>query len=243
MSDDPSSPAPPPSPTGPSGKTQSVPLKKETVRITLRAKPGEAPASPEGAAPIAPPTAPLRPAVPAPMGRPPAPAPPSAPLGSRTIPLTSAPAPRTPTTPGRPTQPLAGGAAATQPMPKPTVRLQPQQAPGATATGAISSAPLKTAVLDDEEDEADDKGLGLIAGIVLGLAAILLLITAFSHDDFRLGVADDQANAGWKIPRKAIKPLDEDFARPITGGDGKITWKSALDLANDKKIQEFAGTK
>ena len=240
MSDDPPSPSVPVPPPAPGGKTQAVPLKKETVRITLRAKPGEAPAAPEGAAPVAPPTTPLRPAPP-PGVRPPAPAPPSAPLGSRTIPLTSAPAPRGPAAPGRPTQPLAGGSPATQPMPKPTVRLQPQAAPGAAAVGGVSSTPVKSAVLEEEEEEVDEKGLGIIAGIVLGLAAVLLLLVAFSYDGFKIGVANDQSNPGWKIPRPAVKPVDEDFARPPITAEGE--WKTALDLAKDKPIPEFTGAR
>jgi hypothetical protein len=127
-------------------------------------------------------------------------------------------------------------------MPKPTVRLQPQQAPGTGAAG-VSSAPLKTAVLDEEDDEAGEKGLGLIAGIVLGLAAILLLLAALSSDDFNLGVSLDQSNPGWKIPRKAVKPQEEDFAKPIPTADGKISWKTALDLPKDKPINEFTGAK
>ena len=97
----------PPDPPKPSTKTSTVPLKKETVRITLRARPEETgPVAPKGStAPIpakggtapAPPPAPSAPAAPTPPPAPPAPAtpPPGAPQppGAKTIPLAKAPAP------------------------------------------------------------------------------------------------------------------------------------------------------
>jgi hypothetical protein len=235
MSDDtqPPSPVPPPSPLG---KTQSVPLKKETVRITLRAKPGE---GGEGA-PAAPPTAPLRPAAPPPaVARPAAPPPPVGAVGSRTIPLSPAPAPAAPRAPGAPaaaapaparpmTTPLAPAQAA--PSPRPTVRLQPQQGAGAT-TGSISSAPLKPAALDDEDEGTNESGLGLLAGIVTGLAALFLIIAALGSDTMPMGVSLDQKNAGWKIPRPS--PLNnegkakEDYAQQDVAG----SWSADLELA------------
>lgn len=240
MSDDtqPPSPVPPPSPLG---KTQAVPLKKETVRITLRAKPGE---GGEGAAP-APPTAPLRPAAPPPaVARPAAPPPPAGAVGSRTIPLSPAPAPAGPrppsAAPAPPAQPAA--AAPARPMttplapaqgapgPRPTVRLQPQQGPGA-ATGTISSAPLKPAALDDDEEDTSENGLGLLAGIVTGLAALFLIIAALGSETLPLGVSLDQKNPGWKIPRPS--PLNsegkakEDFAQQDVAG----AWSSDIELA------------
>jgi hypothetical protein len=242
MSDDtqPPSPVPPPSPLG---KTQAVPLKKETVRITLRAKPGE---GGEGA-PAAPPTAPLRPAAPPPaVARPAAPPPPAGAVGSRTIPLSPAPAPAAPRPPGpaaaapsapAPTRPMTTPLAPAQaaPGPRPTVRLQPQQGPA--ATGAISSAPLKPAALDDEDEEANEKGLGLLAGIATGLAALFLIVAALSSDSLQLGVSLDQKNPGWKIPRPS--PLNsegkakEDYAQQdVTGA-----WSADLELAEIPQYQ------
>lgn len=235
MSDDtqPPSPVPPPSPLG---KTQAVPLKKETVRITLRAKPGEgsesAPAAP------APPTAPLRPAAPPPaVARPAAPPPPGG--ASRTIPLSKAPAPPAPAAPGaapaapaptRPmTAPLAAAAPQAAPGPRPTVRLQPQ--PGVPAAGAISSAPLKPAAVDDDDEESDESGLGLLAGIATGLAALFLITAAFSSDTNKLGVSLDQKNPGWKLPRQST-PKENFATQDITGG-----WSSDLELPEIPQYQ------
>ncbi len=226
----PPSPVPPPPP---GGKSPTTPLKKETVRITLRAKPGEGlPA--EGVAPISP-TAPLRPPAPLPPGvtRPAAPPPPVGGVGSRTIPLTP-PGPRPvapaagPSAPARPaaTAPLGGGGAAPaqQLSPQPTIRLQAQR-PAPAAAAAVSSAPHKPAAFDDEEAETDDKGLNLLAGIAVGLAAIFLLISVFGYDKNPLGVAEDPTNPGWKLPRPALKPAEEDFARQTADG-----WQSAWKI-------------
>ena len=149
----------------PSGKTSSVPLKKETVRITLRK-------DAEGSAP--PPPAP---------GAPPAPKPPAAPaapsLGAKTVPLTPAPpvaagAPLAQPTAklapsGAPTQPIAGG---TQPLPKATVKLQPAQP--AAASGAV--APITTGKLSGElDDDSAEAGVTPFAAI-----AMVMAIAAFS---------------------------------------------------------------
>lgn len=125
---------------------------------------------------------------------------------------------------------------AAQPGPRPTVRLQPQQGPA--STGAISSAPLKPAALDDEEESSSEGGLGLLAGITTGLAALFLIITALSSDSVTPGLSLDQKNPGWKIPRPS--PLNsegkakEDFAQQeLLGG----TWSSDLKLA---EIPQYA---
>jgi hypothetical protein len=238
MSDDtqPPSSVPPPSPLG---KTQAVPLKKETVRITLRAKPGEGGESALPPAPApAPPTAPLRPAAPPPaVSRPVAPPPPGG--ASRTIPLSKAPAPAPPVAPGAapapalaPTRPMTAPIAAAPqaaPGPRPTVRLQPQ--PGVPAIGAVSSAPLKPAAMDDDEEESNESGLGLLAGIATGLAALLLLVTALSSDKFKLGVSLDQNNSGWKLPR-ASTPKENFATQEATG-----SWSTALELPEIPQYQ------
>jgi len=236
MSEDtqPPSPVPPPPPLG---KTQPVPLKNETKRITLRAKPGE---GGEGGPSIpAPTTAPLRPAAPLPtVARPAAPPPPGG-MGSRTIPLSAAPAPAAPSlskAPGAPAAPAAGrpmtaplAPAQGAPSPRPTVRLQPQQMGGAAA-GSVSSSPLKPAMVDDDDEGGNEGGLALLAGIGLALAAVFLGVCALSSDTVQLGVSPDQANSGWKIPRPA--PLNsegrarEDYARKDAAG----SWSSDLEL-------------
>jgi hypothetical protein len=126
------------------------------------------------------------------------------------------------------TTPLAPAQGA--PGPRPTVRLQPQQGPG--ATGAISSAPLKPAAgTDDDDDESSESGLGLLAGITTGLAALFLIVAALGSDTLPLGVSLDQKNAGWKIPRPA--PLNsegkakEDYAQQDVAG----AWSTDLELA------------
>lgn len=198
----PSPPVPLPPPGAPNPKTSSVPLKKETVRITLRAKPGDTPEAAPVAPPVAPPAPPLRPAAPPPpMGRP---APPPAPIGSKTIPLTAPQPPRPAGAPGGPrpaTAPLTG-AAPTQPMPKPTVRLQPQPGPSGPGTTAVSSAPTKSAVISaDDEEEINEGPLNIIAGIGLGLAAIFLAIALLSSDGVGLGIDPGGTGEGWKLPK------------------------------------------
>jgi hypothetical protein len=124
-----------------------------------------------------------------------------------------------------------------QSAPRPTVRLQPQQAAGAS-TGTISSAPLKpAAAIDDEDEEANEKGLGMLAGIATGLAALFLIIAALSSDSLALGVSLDQKNPGWKIPRPS--PLNsegkakEDYAQQDVLG----AWSSDLELAEVPQYQ------
>ncbi len=131
------------------------------------------------------------------------------------------------------TAPLASPQAA--PGPRPTVRLQPQHTP--VATGSISSAPLKPAAIEDDEQEDDEGGLGLLAGITTGLAALFLIIAALSSDSFTLGVSLDQRNPGWKIPRPS--PLNsegkarEDYAKKDIVG----TWSSDLVLPDVPEYQ------
>ena len=156
MSEEDNKPKPPAKPTT---KTSTVPLKKETVRITLRAKPG-AGTEPAAGAP-APPAPPRPPAPPAPSGAAPAPRPPSPggtapvpprppggapPPPARTVPLTPAPPAGAPAPPaGAKTVPLTQ--APTRPGPavgQQTARLQtaPSGAPG---TRPLPKATVKLA--------------------------------------------------------------------------------------------------
>lgn len=180
-----------PTPPRPTIKTSAVPLKKETVRITLRPQSPDAPeapapplsaTSPIPAAPAAPappaprpmaPTVPLAPP-PRPGGPPPPsagrPAPPPGPVGSKTIPLSQPPA--RPTTPmvGKQTTRIAGGAPTTQPLPRATVKLQPTGAPAAP----ISSVSIRTSGIEDD-DEIDEGPLNIMGWIAL-VASIAVLI-------------------------------------------------------------------
>jgi len=189
---------PPTPPTPPTAKTSTVPLKKETVRITLRAKPGAGTPSSAPPPPPAPPGAagapsPPRPAMTAPL----APGAPRPPAGAKTIPLTSAPAPKPPggaplaqptaklTTPAPPSGP------GTRPMPKATVQLQPTQAVGGRPTGPVRSGPMtgpvqtgaiRTAAGSQRIDDSDGEESGVMpfAIICLVLAVAVLCIQLFS---------------------------------------------------------------
>jgi hypothetical protein len=192
---DPTPPSAPGSGDKPSVKTSSVPLKKETVRITLRAKPNE---GGEGA-PVPPPTAPLRPvAPPPPVARPAAAAPPP-PVGSKTIPLGAPPRPGAPPAPTRPlavpTAAAAPGAPRpaapmpTQQMPKPTVKLQPSGPASAPGGAGIQSAPIRVPVaanIADDDDDDGDTGLGIVGIIASVAAAVLLLAVLMGSDKVKL---------------------------------------------------------
>lgn len=196
-----------PAPPRPTIKTSAVPLKKETVRITLR------PQTPEGADAPAPPPPPIHattplpavaaPAPPAPRpvaptvplappprptmpGAPPAPsaarpAPPSSPIGSKTIPLSSPPA--RPTTPmvGKQTTRITGGAPTTQPLPRATVKLQPTASPSAP----ISSVNIRTSAIDDDEEQ-NEGPLNIMGWIALvgALAAVIGVLSCWDKVDF-----------------------------------------------------------
>ena len=222
--------APTPSPL-PTTKTSAIPLKKETVRITLRpnapgsdAPPATVPLAPRpmpsmGAppAPTVPLSAPPRPtfggAPPAPTapsapGAPPRPAPPVAPVGSKTIPLgATPPRPATPAAPARPagapTVPVGGSG--TQPLPRATVKL-----PSATPVAAVSSA--STRVAYDDDQEVDEGPLNVMAWIALVASLAMLFFTFASVDAWPLsnGVADTAAKK-----EEWAKGSDPSFKLPI----------------------------
>jgi hypothetical protein len=218
----------PPSPPRPTVKTSAVPLKKETVRITLRPQgpgadappppppPGAAtspiPPAPTAPAPPAPrpiaPTVPLapppRPVVPgAPSSAAPRPAPPSAPIGAKTIPLSQPPRPTTPVA-GKPTGKIAAGTPTTQPLPRATVKLQPT----ATPSASISSVNVRTTGLDDEEDEVDEGPLNIMGwvGLAGAIAAVLGVLMCWDKVEFfSQGTIPLEANATQKAREEAIK--------------------------------------
>lgn len=164
-------------PPAPSKQTSSVPLKKETVRVTLKAADAP-PAVPSATVPIAPPVRPPVPtAPPAPAvggaPRPPAPAP--------TIPLRSAGAPTMAPAPtirlasaGAPAAPGKPAGTPTMALPKATMQLQAPTQP----LGTSFSQPSQTATVptDDEDDEVgENEGLTTILSIV-GFAAALIVL-------------------------------------------------------------------
>lgn len=168
-------------------KTSAVPLRKETVRVTLKATPdaGKAPPpppapsaakppAPSAAKPPAPaPTIPLKTAGSGPAA-PPAPAP-TVPLktAAGTRPATPAPTVKlnTPGAPGAGTAGLGAAGGASQPLPKATVQLQQTQ-PMGTPASPSQAATIRTA---DDDDSASGTGEGALAGLSV-VALILALI-------------------------------------------------------------------
>ena len=147
----------------------SVPLKKETTRVTLKAAEGSAPPPPAPGAPPAP--------------KPPAPAAPAAP---------AAPSPPQATQPLKPAQPAAQPTAAkTVPLnPTPaasapsqaTVKLQPSS-PSAPSLPGAGSAPLSTGQLSATlDDDGEEKGVKIVAIACVVLALVALLVEAFTID-------------------------------------------------------------
>ena len=117
----------------PSKQTSSIPLKKETVRVTLKAS--DAQGDPEATAPLA---APVIPRPPTPTVGPPRPTVPISGLAAPGVP--GAPAPTSSAPPPAPTIPLkTAGPPVARPVAAPTIKLNP-----GTATGA-PTVPLKTA--------------------------------------------------------------------------------------------------
>lgn len=173
-------------PPSPSKQTSSVPLKKETVRVTLKAADAP-PAVPSATVPMAPPVRPPVPGAPPTPTAPPTAAPrPTAP--APTIPLRTAGAPGAPSPaptiklatsaapigtgalkpPGSPS--LPGG---TPTLPKATVQLQaPTQPLGTSIPSASQAATLQ--VEDDEEEGANDGVVKILAGV--GFAAAIALL-------------------------------------------------------------------
>ena len=153
----------------------SVPLKKETTRVTLKAAEGSAPPPPAPGAPPAPkPPAPAPPAPPAPPAAPAAPSPPKA-----TQPLKPAAPAAQPT--AAKTVPLNPTPAASAPS-QATVKLQPSS-PSAPSLPGAGSAPLSTGQLSATlDDDAEEKGVKIVAIACVVLALVALLIEAFTID-------------------------------------------------------------
>ena len=144
----------------------SVPLKKETTRVTLKAAEGSAPPPPAPGAPPAPkPPAPAAPAAPSPpqATQPLKPAAPAAqPTAAKTVPLNPTPAASAPS--------------------QATVKLQPSS-PSAPSLPGAGSAPLSTGQLSATlDDEGEEKGVKVVAIACLVLAIVALGIEAFTVD-------------------------------------------------------------
>jgi hypothetical protein len=193
-------------PPAPSKQTSSVPLKKETVRVTLKAADAP-PATPSATTPAVkppvPPTAgggaPKPPAATAPTAA--APPRPTASAPAPTIPLKTAgpaaPAPTiklaTSTAPvGAPTVPLKT-ASATASLPKATVQLQPPTQP----IGSASASQAPTLAIQEEDDE--EAGSGLLNGLaIVGFAAACaVLAIQLMISNIWINAADNESLSGW----------------------------------------------
>lgn len=173
----------------PMTKTSAVPIRKETVRVTLKAPPqgGKGPTAPP--APLTPPTGAVptspKPAVPAPsapLKSPGAPPAPTAPAGA--VPPTPAPTvklqtgaaagPATKLATPAPTVPLntPGAGGASQQLPKATVQLAQTQ-PMEGAHTPSQAATILTA--DDDDSSEGEEGLIPPLSIACAVAALIVL--------------------------------------------------------------------
>lgn len=163
-------------PPVPSKQTSSVPLKKETVRVTLKAADAP-PAVPSASMPMAPPA---RPPVP---GAPPTPTAPSPTIPLRT---TATPAPTIRLATSAATSALRPGGGGSPTLPKATVQLQAPTQPLGTSFPTSSQASTFK-VEEDEEQEANAGLLNILAGVGLAAAIIVLI--------FQLMLANTWINA------------------------------------------------
>ena len=210
----------------PSKQTSSVPLKKETVRVTLKAADAP-PAVPSATLPtspaptIKPPTPPIAPPAPT-VPKPPtatlppsgAPTAPRAPVPAPTIPLRTA----TPPTAGAPTirlattnapigaptialktanAPLPGGAP-TVSLPKATVALNPPTKPLSPTSAAATQKPT----LSTMEEPEDETGAGTFSKILAGVglvAAIVVLSLQLKISSIWIGAEDNDRKDDWSL--------------------------------------------
>ncbi|BCU76998.1 hypothetical protein [Luteolibacter sp. LG18] len=206
-------------PPAPSKQTSSVPLKKETVRVTLKAADAPPAATLPGGAPVVRPPSPTAPPVPSGLGggpRPPAPAPtiPLRPAGAPTVPgaptapggapRPPGPAPTIPLRPaGAPTLPPAAGGASAAPAPGPTVALPkatvqlqaPTQPLGTAARPSFSQA--ATLQADDEEDSAGGEGIANALSVVGFIAALAVLAFQLMIANTWISAEDNPEAGSW----------------------------------------------
>jgi len=215
-------------PEKPSSNTSSVPLKKETVRITLRkgADSGSVPPPAPGAPPAP---------------KPPAPAPP---LGAKTVPLTPAPPAATPPAAGAPlVQPTAkltpasapSAPGSTKPLPKATVKLQPTQAPSAAGTGV---APITTGQLAGGlDDDSAEAGITPFASICLVVALAAFAIGLFTSQD--IFEQDKRGEPEWAVPNRDYR---HGSYETIVRSTGEINWAHKFSDTLPE-IREYAAWK
>lgn len=182
----------------PSKQTSSVPLKKETVRVTLKA--ADAPPSVPSAtvqmvAAVRPPVpgAPPTPTGGLPRASPPAPTVPLRAAGAPTM----APAPTIRLASAAPTGAIrpGGGAPPTIALPKATVQMQTPTRP----LGTSFSAPSQMAATQADEEEEVDEGGGLVK-VLSGVgfaAALVVLALQFSTAGNWINAEDNSAKGDW----------------------------------------------
>jgi hypothetical protein len=200
----------------PSKQTSSIPLKKETVRVTLKAADAP-PASPSGAptAPAVRPPTPTAPPAPTVRTAPPAPTAPAIggaprPAPAATIPLKTAPGAAIPKP--APTIPLKSGPVA--PASAATAPAARAALPGAPAAGATIALPKATVPLTspgaptsatfpvgygaglDEEEEVQESSLANILSIVGFVAALVVLYFQFDTAGKWINAPDNE-KTGW----------------------------------------------
>ena len=156
-------------PPVPSKQTSSVPLKKETVRVTLKAADAP-PAVPSATVPMAPP---VRPPVPGAPPTPTAPAPtiPLRKVGGPTI--SPAPTIRLATSASA-TGALRPGGGTTATLPKATVQLQAPTQP--LGTSFPTSQPTMFKVEEEEEEDANAGLVNILAGVGFAVAVVVLVM-------------------------------------------------------------------
>ena len=200
-----------PQPSAPNKQTSTVPLKKETVRVTLKAADAP-PASPvatvPGVAPVLPPTPPAPPV-------PTAPAAPGAPrptVPARTIALRTAGGPPIAPTPTKPITPVGAQTIALKtaaplpsksgvPMlPKATMQLQTPTLPKATmqlqaptqplSGGSASVSQMATLKMEESEEEEAPSTLVKVLSVFGFLAACVVLYFQYDISRTWVEVAD-----------------------------------------------------
>ena len=175
----------------PSKQTSSVPLKKETVRVTLKAADAP-PAVPSATVPMAPPVRP-----PVPPGAPTAPMAPAPTIALRpaakTTGLSPAPTIRlaTATAPTSALRPPGGPPT----LPKATVQLQAPTQP----LGTAFPAPSQVALFKVEEEE-EEEPYSLLVKVLSGVgfaAAIAVLVLQLMISDVWISVEDNPKAGDW----------------------------------------------
>ncbi|MCX6866236.1 MAG: hypothetical protein NTV46_08480 [Verrucomicrobia bacterium] len=177
-------------PPVPSKQTSSVPLKKETVRVTLKAADAP-PAVPSATVPMAPP---VRPPVPGAPPTPTAPAPTIALRPAGKAGVSPAPTIRLATSTA-PTSALRPPAGSTPTLPKATVQLQaPTQALGAAFPPTSQVAMFKV------EEEVEEEPYSLLVNILSGVgfaAAIAVLVLQLMISQIWINVEDNPKVGDW----------------------------------------------